>query len=241
MSNEFIILALPRTGSTLLQEALNARDDTVCFCELFHVSRMRAQLLLDRVNKEKGLAVQMGQTVQSMLGNTRALQLDTPFVGSKEIAGHVDRFTTRTYIGGKKLITLVRNPAAVAASSVVAAHTGVWNAYTDGTFMAGGLPTHNPADNIVVPHDIVRDMVEALRTIQAVSRGCPSVLQLSYDEVTGNFPQAYRRVCDFLGMPYKEPTIRTKKLREDTLSGIANLEEIHTLVPQDINSELPLR
>lgn len=218
--SEFIILALPRTGSTLLQEALNARNDTVCHCELLHTRLDQRAIFAARVAKIKGLSdVDTGWLLGSAPADSRFA-----FNGSKEIASNLSADEMRRITAGRKVVYIERHPVAVAASLLRAHNTGAWNAYVDGTFMTGRAPFAQ-ARKIFVNEAQIQELINAHDTCMQVLANVQHI-RITYHELTTNTQAVYDVVCDFIGLPREPVTLNTKQLHETpVVDMIINLDE----------------
>jgi hypothetical protein len=220
---EFIVIAIPRSGSTLLQEALHARPDTYCSCELLHGHREIAAANNSRAAKLKGLELTLNDDIRHLFHDAPA-KPGFEFIGTKECIQHIKSEYLPRICQGRRIIILERHPIAVAASFGRASRARLWNRYTDGTFMTG----QPPKAEMVEPFAIAREHLQTIESLiiatnQLKDKGALSV---TYEELV-TFPEAtYNRVCSYLGMPPSPLVMKTAKAFEDSpLNQVSNLEE----------------
>ena len=222
----FVLVAPPRSGSTLLQRYLHAHPNAVCMHELYSPGAGTPRFMRYQLGRRSALLRKRGEPERFLsdllLGKhppwIRAAGFKLLYAQPREPELRSRAWKAVTGVPGMRVVHLLRNPVRCAVSLEVARQTGDW--------IGRSTDTAHRID----PAKLVR----RLERLDAMQRDCSKRLStleshtVQYQDLVNDPPRCLGSVFSFLGLPRQSlpAPIRRQNARslESTVKNMAEIE-----------------
>jgi hypothetical protein len=241
----FVVTGEARSGTAVVQAAVDARPDVVCHGLLFDQSvEVRRKAHEDYFGPCKDPKRNPTWYVPVLVNPWQYVDcavFDNPQRGEEVVGIRLlytdvaslslfDLFQSRYRDGDFCVIHVVRNPVACFVSMKQAAMTGRWSLPADAEASRSPVPVS------LDPEELVPFCREHVANRRKVSRACPDALEIAHKDLVFDFAAVARRLHEFLeldGGPDLVPA--TRRLRNVGMRRrISNFDKLVRQVPSDV-------
>ena len=245
----FVIVGQVRSGSAVLQSALNNLREVTCHNDLFHHSPEVRQQVHERYFGPAPSADLPTWYVKDLVNPYQYLSRqifdknlqDEAAIGVRLTYDQVQQFQfydllhDRCMEGDFCLVHVRRNPVACFVSMQQARESGVYAAdfHTK-------KPLPQPTAVALNPQELTAFVRQHEAVAGKIARACDDVLEISYRELVRNYSNTMKKTLDFLEqstMVVPNPDYR-RLPNTDMSRRISNLDELRQKVPADIQEFL---
>lgn len=244
----FVIVGQVRSGSAVLQSALNNLSAVTCHDDLFHVSPEVRRKVHEQYFGEAPSPDLPTWYMPALVNPYQYLSRqifdqnlrEEQAIGVRLTYEQVDKFQfydllrDRCQEGDFCMLHVRRNPVACFVSQKQAQESGVY------AVDLNKRDTTPPQPIAVDPQELTQFVRKHEATAGKITASCDDTLEITYRELSRNYSNTLKRALDFIEQPTRlvpQPNYR-RLANHDMTKRIANFDELRQKVPADIREFL---
>jgi hypothetical protein len=247
---KFVILTLPRTGSTLLSKSLNKHPEIFCDDEIFHFSFrkhlslnqfhfLKIRFLSKKVNyiiNYPFIYLRLNRFLNKYFSNKRsgkfkARGFKLMYYQTLYMPGLID-YLNRNNI--KVILLLRKNIFRNALSDMRARKTGIYHHRKEDEKLLSGLPKLNV--DVAVLRNKMNHIIHQSKKMESIAKNM-NCMKIWYEDFS-DWSNTMNKIFDFLGVSQYDVSAGAKKLNPDRAENmIANFNEVINWLQQNNYAE----